>query len=461
MALGRILVANRGEIAVRIIRACKSRGIETVAAVSDADRDSMAARMADRAVCIGPARSADSYLNIGALLETAKRTGCDGVHPGYGFLSENAGFAAACEEAGIIFVGPSAENIRQMGNKLVAREIAEKIGVPLAPGSPRVSDIDSAVEIAGRIGMPVLFKAAAGGGGRGIRIVRQPNEVRRAFEAASAEAQAAFGDKTLFLERYIGNARHVEVQVLADRHGHVIHLGERDCSLQRRYQKVLEEAPAFDLAPALRDGMRKAAVNLARHIGYQSAGTVEYIVDVDREEFFFLEMNTRVQVEHPVTEMITGVDIVAEQLRIAAGEPLLVRQEDVSLTGHAIECRINAEDPLRDFAPTPGRITRWDPPKGAEIRLDSHAREGYVVPPFYDSLVAKLIVHGTDRADAIARTEAALSGFGIAGIATTVPFHRFILGQQDFRTGRINTGWLEGVVRSYLDQAPQMEETAS
>lgn len=461
MALGRILVANRGEIAVRIIRACKSRGIETVAAVSDADRDSMAARMADRAVCIGPARSADSYLNIGALLETAKRTGCDGVHPGYGFLSENAGFAAACEEAGIIFVGPSAENIRQMGNKLVAREIAEKIGVPLAPGSPRVSDIDSAVEIAGRIGMPVLFKAAAGGGGRGIRIVRQPNEVRRAFEAASAEAQAAFGDKALFLERYIGNARHVEVQVLADRHGHVIHLGERDCSLQRRYQKVLEEAPAFDLAPALRDGMRKAAVNLARHIGYQSAGTVEYIVDVDREEFFFLEMNTRVQVEHPVTEMITGVDIVAEQLRIAAGEPLLVRQEDVSLTGHAIECRINAEDPLRDFAPTPGRITRWDPPKGAEIRLDSHAREGYVVPPFYDSLVAKLIVHGTDRADAIARTEAALSGFGIAGIATTVPFHRFILGQQDFRTGRINTGWLEGVVRSYLDQAPQMEETAS
>ncbi|MEQ8694335.1 MAG: acetyl-CoA carboxylase biotin carboxylase subunit [Gammaproteobacteria bacterium] len=455
MTLKRILVANRGEIAVRIIRACKSLGLEAVAAVSDADRDSMAASLADRAVCIGPARATKSYLDINVLLATAKGAGCDAIHPGYGFLSENADFAAACEDNGIVFIGPSAENIRQMGNKLVAREIAETVGVPLAPGSLRISDLSTASDVAARIGMPLLFKAAAGGGGRGIRIVRREEDLRAAFETASAEAQAAFGDNALFLERYIGNARHVEVQILADGHGNVIHLGERDCSLQRRYQKMLEEAPAFDLAPGLREGMRKAAVSLASHISYRSAGTVEFIVDVDRMDFYFLEMNTRVQVEHPVTEMITGVDIVAEQLRIAGGQPLSVTQADVTFSGHAIECRINAEDPARGFAPTPGKITRWAPPEGSDIRLDSHARQGYTVPPFYDSLIGKIIVHGETRADAIARTDAALARFQVEGIATTIPFHRFILAQRDFSTGRINTGWLEQVVADFSPQAPE------
>lgn len=455
MALKRVLVANRGEIAVRIIRACKVLGLEAVAAVSDADRNSMAATFADRSVCIGPARATESYLNINALLAAAKGTGCDAIHPGYGFLSENADFAAACETHGIVFVGPSPENIRQMGNKLIAREIAETVGVPLAPGSPRVSDMAEAGKIAARIGMPLLFKAAAGGGGRGIRIVHRVEDLRAAFDTASAEAQAAFGDNALFLERYIGNARHVEVQILADDHGNVIHLGERDCSLQRRYQKLLEEAPAFDLAPELREGMRKAAVSLAKHIGYRSAGTVEFIVDVDRSDYYFLEMNTRVQVEHPVTEMITGIDIVAEQLRIAAGKPLSVGQGDVTFSGHAIECRINAEDPGRGFAPTPGEITKWTPAEGAGIRVDSHAQQGYVVPPFYDSLVAKIIVHGKDRADAIARTNAALAEFHVEGIASTIPFHRFILAQSDFSTGRINTGWLEQVAGGFSPQAAE------
>lgn len=451
MALTRVLVANRGEIAVRIIRACRAMGLETIAAVSVADRDSLAARMADRAVCIGPARSADSYLRIDALLATALGTGCDAVHPGYGFLSENADFAAACDENGVTFIGPSVENIRQMGNKLIARDIAQQVGVPLAPGSPRISDFSKARDIAEEIGMPVLFKAAAGGGGRGIRIVQSEKDLRSAFETASAEAQAAFGDNALFLERYIGNARHVEVQILADRHGNVIHLGERDCSLQRRYQKVLEEAPAFDLPQDMLNGLRAAAVSLARHIGYQSAGTVEFIVDVERQDFFFLEMNTRVQVEHPVTETITGVDIVAEQLRIAAGQELSIRQEDVRFDGHAIECRINAEAPLRGFAPSPGRITEWTPPEGADIRLDSHAHENYVVPPFYDSLVGKLIVHGRDRADAIRRTRDALDRFHVRGIDTTIPFQRFVLSREDFLAGRINTKWLEGVADAFAE----------
>lgn len=450
MTLKRVLIANRGEIAVRVIRACQALGIETVAAVSAADRDSMAARIADRAVCIGPARSSDSYLRIDALLATAMGTGCDAVHPGYGFLSENARFAAACAENGLIFVGPSAENIRQMGNKLVAREIAQEVGVPIAPGSPHISEFSTARAIADEIGMPVLFKAAAGGGGRGIRIVHRHEELRGAFEAASAEAKAAFGDDALFLERYIGNARHVEVQVLADAQGNVIHLGERDCSLQRRYQKILEEAPAFDLAQSLRDGMRETSVALARHIGYRSAGTVEFIVDVDRGEFFFLEMNTRIQVEHPVTEMITGVDIVAEQLRIAAGQPLSFTQSDVRTEGHAIECRINAEAPARNFAPSPGHITEWAPPQGAGIRVDSHAQRDYVVPPFYDSLIAKLIVHGTDRADAIARMAEALAQFEVGGIDTTIPFLRQVLAQPGFAAGRINTNWLAGIAEDFI-----------
>ncbi|SLN62567.1 Biotin carboxylase [Roseivivax jejudonensis] len=449
MALRRVLVANRGEIAVRVIRACRSLGIETVAAVSDADRATLAAELADRAVCIGPAAASQSYLRKDVLIATALGTGCDAVHPGYGFLSENAEFAALCAEHGLVFVGPSAECIRQMGNKLVAREIAEAVGVPLAPGSPRIAEFATAEGIANEIGMPVLFKAAAGGGGRGIRIVHRAQDLRNAFDTASAEAQAAFGDSALFLERYIANARHIEVQILADRHGTVVHLGERDCSLQRRYQKLLEEAPPTDLPDHIREEVRAASVRLAEHIGYESAGTVEFVVDSDRGEVFFLEMNTRVQVEHPVTEMITGIDIVAEQLRIAAGEALSFGQQDVRFDGHAIECRINAESPARGFAPSPGRITDWAPPEGDGIRVDSHAHAGYVVPPFYDSMVAKLIVHGRDRADAIARTDAALARFRVAGIETTIPFHRHVLAQAAFADGPINTTWLDGAAQSF------------
>jgi len=450
MPLKRVLIANRGEIAVRVIRACRSLGIETVAVYSVADKDSMAVKMADRAVCIGPARSADSYLKTGALIAAALGTKCDAIHPGYGFLSENEAFARACEDHGILFVGPTAENIRQMGNKLVARAIAQEVGVPLAPGSQRISDFSVAEKIAEELGMPVLFKAAAGGGGRGIRIVRQIEDLRHAFDTASAEAFAAFGDNALFLERYIGNARHVEIQILADMHGNVLHLGERDCSLQRRYQKMVEEAPASGVAQTLRDGMRAAAVSLARHIGYRSAGTIEFIVDVDRGEFFFLEMNTRVQVEHPVSEIITGIDIVAAQLAIASGNLLPFRQEDITFAGHAIECRINAEDPARNFAPSPGRLTAWSPPEGQHIRIDSHAAQGYVVPPYYDSLVGKLIVHGQDRAEAITRMQAALDHFGVAGIRTTIPFLRQVMANPDFAAGKVNTTWLEGVAKEFM-----------
>ena len=454
MVLKKVLVANRGEIAVRVIRACKSLGIQTVAAVSVADRESMAAQIADNSFCIGPARSVDSYLKIDVLIATALGTGCDAIHPGYGFLSENPAFAAACEKNGITFVGPSEKNIRQMGNKLIARELAQKFGVPLAPGSPRITALSQAREIAESIGMPVLFKAAAGGGGRGIRVVHRPEDLQTAFAAASAEAQAAFGDNALFLEQYIDNARHVEVQILADRQGNVVHLGERDCSLQRRYQKVLEEAPAFDLDDNLRENIRAAAVTLAQNIGYQSVGTVEFLVDVDRGKFFFLEMNTRVQVEHPVTEEISGIDIVAEQLRIAAGEPLSFTQDDVRLDGHAIECRINAEAPNRGFAPSPGLLTVWDPPEGEGIRIDSHSFEGYTVPPFYDSLIGKLIVRGKDRADAISRMADALKNFRVEGIETTIPFLRYVLSRQDFTNGKINTKWLEGVVESFTATEP-------
>lgn len=449
MALRRVLVANRGEIAVRIIRACQTLRIETVAVVSVADRDSMAARMADRAVCIGPPRAADSYLRTDLIISAAKGTGCDAVHPGYGFLSENASFASACAENGLIFVGPSPENIRQMGNKLEARRIAKENDVPLAEGSPRVATVADAQAIAEDIGFPLLFKAAAGGGGRGIRVVRTASEIGTAFNAASAEAQAAFGDNALFMERYIENARHVEVQVLADAQGQVIHLGERDCSLQRRYQKMVEEAPGIGLSDALRKGLHDASVKLARCIDYRSAGTVEFIVDMDRQTFFFLEMNTRVQVEHPVTEMITGIDIVAQQLRIAGGASLDIHQEDICATGHAIECRINAEAPQHNFHPSPGRLSELHLPEGEGIRVDTHAENGWVVSPWYDSLLAKLIVHGRDRDDALARMQAALARFSVTGVKTTVPFLRHVLSQPDFAEGRFNTRWLESEVGKF------------
>jgi acetyl-CoA carboxylase, biotin carboxylase subunit len=445
----RVLVANRGEIAVRVVRACRALGLESVVAVSDADRDSLAAQLADRAVCIGPAKPTASYLNRDALLATALGTGADAVHPGYGFLAENAAFAEACEKEGLTFVGPSSASIRAMGNKLAARAAAERSGVPLVPGSDQIRAYGDAHEIAEGIGYPVLFKAASGGGGRGIRIVHAEPELEAAFRGASAEAAAAFGDPTLYLERYVTTGRHIEVQVIGDSSGRVLHLGERDCSLQRRYQKVLEEAPAAAVPVHAREAIRRSAVLLAEAIGYRNAGTVEFLYDEERDEHYFLEMNTRIQVEHPVTEMITGLDLVELQLRVAAGEPLPLTQEQVTFSGHAIECRINAEAPEQGFSPSPGRITRWAPPEGPGIRLDTHCFEGYVVPPFYDSLLGKLVVHGRDREEALARTRTALRDFAVEGVATTISFHRWLLDQPDVVAGHFSTRWLESRLHAF------------
>lgn len=449
----RVFIANRGEIAVRIVRACHAEEIEAVVAVSDPDRGSLAAQMADRAVCIGPGSTALSYLSPERLVSAALGTGCDALHPGYGFLAENADFAQLCADSGLVFVGPTPENIRSMGNKLEARRLAKEHGVPLAAGSIKIQDVEHAEAMGADIGMPLLFKAAAGGGGRGIRIVRDRSELRGAFEQAAAEAQAAFGDRALFMERYIENARHVEVQILADTHGNVVHLAERDCSLQRRYQKMVEEAPSVGLSDELRAAIHEAAVRLATRIGYVSAGTVEFIVDLDRNFFYFLEMNTRVQVEHPVTEMLTGVDIVAEQLRVASGLPLSIQQDAVRLDGHVIECRINAEAPGRGFSPSPGRLTRWDPPKGDHIRLDTHAFEGWAVSPYYDSLLGKLVVRGADRPAAVAAMRTALEDFAIEGPETTLTFLRYVFAQPDFGEGRFNTRWLEAVAPAFSAKA--------
>jgi acetyl-CoA carboxylase biotin carboxylase subunit len=449
VSLSRVLVANRGEIAVRIVRACHALGLEAVAAVSEADRESLAARLADRAVCIGPARPGSSYLCQEALLATALGTGSDAVHPGYGFLAENASFAAACEENGLRFVGPASDTVATMGNKLAAREVARKAGVPLVPGSDRVATSADAREVADGIGYPVLFKAAAGGGGRGIRIVRHTAELEDAFGGASAEARAAFGDPTLYVERYVTSGRHIEVQVFGDDAGRVLHLGERDCSLQRRYQKVVEEAPAAAVPQPARAAIQHSAVLLAEAIGYRNAGTVEFLYDEERDEHYFLEMNTRIQVEHPVTEMVTGLDLVRLQLHVAASEPLPFAQDAVTISGHAIECRINAESAEQDFRPSPGRIDRWRPPEGVGVRLDTHCFEGAVVPPYYDSLLAKLIVHGRDRAEALERMRAALAGFEVGGVATTIPFLRWLLDQPDVVAGRFGTRWLESRIAGF------------
>lgn len=454
MGIARVFVANRGEIAVRIVRACHKLGLEAVVGFSEPDRESLAVRMADRALCIGPGSAAQSYLSPERLISAALGTMCDALHPGYGFLAENAAFAELCTQHGLVFVGPDAAAIRAMGNKLEARALALAQDVPLAPGSVRITDPADACARAIEIGFPLLFKAAAGGGGRGIRIVTDAQGVADAYAQASAEAQAAFGDNTLFMERYIADARHVEVQILGDHHGTIVHLGERDCSLQRRFQKVIEEAPSIRLPADMRAQMRAAAVRLVRHIGYFSAGTVEFIVDMQREEFFFLEMNTRLQVEHPVTEMITGVDIVAEQLRIAGGAALSFAQEDLALDGHAIECRINAESPARGFAPAPGRITLWQPPEGPGIRMDSHAYVGWMVSPYYDSLVGKLIITAPDRAEAVRALRAALGQFRIEGLETNLNFLRRVVAHPDFAAGTFNTKWLEL-------NAPHMIEAAA
>jgi acetyl-CoA carboxylase biotin carboxylase subunit len=449
MSVTRVLIANRGEIAVRIIRACQSLGIETVAAVSDADRESMAAKMAHRAVCIGPARSADSYLKVENLMAAAQGTACDALHPGYGFLSERPALAQACADNKITFVGPSADNITMMGDKLEARKIARAAGVPLVPGSDHARDPREAVQIAEQIGYPLLLKASAGGGGRGIKLVWNPNEMENTFRTAAAEARAAFGNDTLYMERFVGNARHIEVQILGDHHGNVIHLGERDCSLQRRHQKIVEEAPAYALSPEVRAKICHAAAALAQSIGYRSAGTIEFIYDNDTADFYFLEMNTRIQVEHPVTEMITGVDIVAQQLLIARGEPLSFKQPDIEFTGHAIECRITAESPQHGFRPCPGLIAAWQPPQGPGIRLDTHCYPGYFVPPYYDSLLAKLIVHASTRAEAADRTKRALNNFQVSGIDTLIPFLEIVIGDSGYRAGKVNTRWLEKTLEEY------------
>ena len=451
MSVRRVLVANRGEIAVRIIKACQSLGIETVAAVSEADRESLAAKLANRSVCIGPPRSTDSYLKTATLVAAAQATGCDALHPGYGFLAERAELAQACADNNVTFVGPSVQNITSMGDKLQARQIATSSGVPTVPGSDHAKTPQDAANLAKKVGYPVLLKASAGGGGRGIKLVSNAAEMETVFQTAAAEAQAAFGNNTLYMERYIGNGRHIEVQILGDHFGNVVHLGERDCSLQRRHQKIIEEAPAYALAAPVRAKICNAAATLARSIGYRNAGTIEFIFDNDTEEFFFLEMNTRIQVEHPVTEMITGVDLVAQQLLIAGGQPLAFKQSDISFTGHAIECRINAESPQHGFRPCPGRITNWQAPQGAGIRVDSHCYSGYFVPPYYDSLLAKLIVHGRDRADAINKTRQALSSFRVAGIDTGIPFLETVINDEDYRSGRVNTRWLEKKLEEYSE----------
>jgi len=449
MSVTRVLVANRGEIAVRIIKACRALGIETVAAVSEADRESLAPQMADRSVCIGPPRSVDSYLRAESLVAAAQGTGCDALHPGYGFLAERAELAQACADNKITFVGPSADNIRKMGDKLESRRIATKAGVPIVPGSDHAKNPHEAALLAEKIGYPVLLKASAGGGGRGIKLVWHAKEIETTFRTAAAEARAAFGNDTLYMERYVGNARHIEVQILGDSAGNVIHLGERDCSLQRRHQKIIEEAPAYALAPDVRAKICKAATALAHSIGYQNAGTIEFIYDNDTEEFFFLEMNTRIQVEHPVTEMITGVDIVAQQLLIARGETLALTQPEIKFKGHAIECRINAESLQHGFRPCPGRITHWQAPEDPEIRLDTHCFPGYVVPPYYDSLIAKLVVHGADRAQAASRTANTLAAFQVEGIDTGIPFLETIMSDPEYLSGKVNTRWLEKKLEVY------------
>ena len=446
MPLRRILVANRGEIALRIVRAARSLGMETVLAASVADRDSIAAREADRMVVIGAAPARASYLDARLMVHAAKATGCDGLHPGYGFLSERSSLAALCEQEGIAFVGPSATSIEAVGDKLAARRLAKAAGVMMTPGSAKLESAEDAVAFADAIGYPVLTKASAGGGGRGMVVARDARSLRDGFARASIEAKEAFGDGTLFVERYVERARHVEVQVVGDGAGRVVHFGERDCSLQRRYQKMVEEAPAVALPAPTRARLHKAAVDLLAAINYRNAGTVEFLYDVDRDEFYFMEVNARIQVEHPVSEMITGVDLVQFQLRVAGGEASSFRQSDIAVDGHAIEARILAEDPDRNFAPSPGRITQWLAPRGEGVRIDTAMEVGASVPPFYDSMIAKLIVHAADRPGAVARLRDALEQFQISGLATNLRLLRAIVGHRDFIEGRFDTRWLETVL---------------
>jgi acetyl-CoA carboxylase, biotin carboxylase subunit len=443
MALTRVFIANRGEIAVRIVRACRELGLECVVGASQIDMDGLAAELADRVVCIGPAPASESYLRPELVVQAALGTGCDAIHPGYGFLAENPRLSALARENGIRFVGPPAEVIELAGDKLRAREVALEAGLPLVPGR-EVATLADAEEFASESGYPVLLKAAGGGGGRGIKLAHSGEELRSLFGVAVAEARSAFGDERLYVERYVADARHVEVQVAADEQGAVVHLGERDCSVQRRYQKLIEEAPAPFLPEPTRDALTGAGVAFARAIGYRNLGTVEFIVDAAGGEFFFLEMNCRIQVEHPVTEAVTGRDLVAEQLRIADGRPLTFTQEELSFEGHAVECRLTAEDVSRGFAPSPGRLTRFALPEDIDgLRVDTHCRDGALIPPHYDSLMAKLIGHGADRDEAIEIVHEALERLEVEGVETNAGLLAAVLDHPDFVHGRITTHWLE------------------
>lgn len=439
----KILIANRGEVALRVIRAAKDLGIKTVAVFSKADKDSLHVRFADETVCIGEAKSSESYLNIPRIIAAAEISGADAIHPGYGFLAENPSFASACEDNGFIFIGPSSGNIKKMGDKAKAKAIMSGAGVPVIPGSEdTVKDVEEALSVANEVSYPVLVKAAAGGGGRGMRLARNDLELKTGFVMAQSESQATFGDNRLYVEKAIENPRHIEIQVLADSFGNVLHLGERECSIQRRHQKLVEESPSTAVNDKLRKEMGEAAKRGVNELGYESAGTVEFIVD-ENGSFYFMEMNTRIQVEHPVTEMVTGIDIVTEQIRIADGAPLLVKdQDDVELNGHAIEVRVNAEDPAAGFTPRPGKINALHLPGGPGVRIDSHLYQGYKVPPHYDSLLLKLISYGKDREQSRKRMLRVLNEFVIRGVPTTIPLHKEILSHPDFIQGKINTNFL-------------------
>ncbi|MFN9629881.1 MAG: acetyl-CoA carboxylase biotin carboxylase subunit [Cyanobacteriota bacterium] len=443
MPIGKLLIANRGEIALRILRSCRELGISTVAVHSTVDRNALHVQLADEAVCVGDAPSSRSYLNIPNILAAATSRGADAIHPGYGFLAESAAFAEICRDHGLTFVGPSPEAILAMGDKSTAKRTMQQVGVPTIPGSEGLLEsVEDAAEQAMAMGFPVMIKATAGGGGRGMRLVPSADQLEGLFKAAQGEAEAAFGNPGLYMEKFIDRPRHVEVQVLADRFGNVVHLGERDCSIQRRHQKLLEEAPSPGLDPAVRERMGHAAAAAARSIHYEGAGTVEFLLDRSGN-FYFMEMNTRIQVEHPVTEMVTGLDLIAEQLRIAGGEPISVSQQEVRLHGHAIECRINAEDPRQNFRPSPGKITGWLPPGGPGVRVDSHVYTGYEIPPFYDSLIGKLIVWAPTREMALRRARRALSEWAVTGIPTTIEFHLALLERPEFQRGEVYTKFVE------------------
>ncbi len=440
----KLLIANRGEIAVRIIRACREMGIESVAVFSEADREALHVQLADEAYCIGPTSSKDSYLNVTNIISVAKLTACDAIHPGYGFLAENADFAELCRECNIIFVGPSPEAISKMGTKDIARETMRKAGVPIVPGSTGIiNDIDEALELVKKIDYPVIIKATAGGGGKGIRVVKNEQELIKGINITQQEALTAFGNSGVYIEKYIEDFRHVEIQVIGDNYGNTIHLGERDCSIQRRMQKLLEESPSPALDGEIRAEMGEAAVKAAKAVDYSGAGTVEFIYDYRNRKFYFMEMNTRIQVEHPVTEFVTGIDLVKEQIRVASGEKLMITQKDVTFTGWAIECRINAENPEKNFLPSAGKIKMYLPPGGIGVRVDSAAYPGYTIPPYYDSMIAKVITYGNSREEAISRMKRALSEFVVEGIYTTIPFHLKLLEHDQFVEGNFNTKFLE------------------